>query len=147
MPYDSDDSAKKGSKTDILAEALECFKACQSNESENRTAALEDIKFARLGEQWPQTILKQRELDGRPALTVNKMPAYIRQVVNDARQNKPSIKVRPVDSGADPKTAQILTGVIRNIEQTSKADIAYDTAAENAVSGGFGYIKVDLDYA
>ena len=138
---------KTETSTDILAEAKQCYEACQSNESENRAAALEDIKFARLGDQWPKTIIDERNRDGRPALTVNKMPSYIRQVVNDARQNKPSIKVRPVDSGADRKTAEILTGVIRNIEQTSKADIAYDTAAESAVSGGFGYIKVDLDYA
>jgi hypothetical protein len=147
MAYEKDGEEKKGKKTDILAEALECFKAAQSNESENRSAALEDIKFARLGDQWPKSIVDDRNRDGRPALTINKMPAYIRQVVNDARQNKPSIKVRPVDSGADRQTADILTGVIRNIEQTSKADIAYDTAGESAVAGGFGYIKVDLDYA
>jgi hypothetical protein len=149
MAYEEKDDApadKKGG-ADILAQAKDCFTACQANESQNRAAALDDIKFARLGEQWDQRIKNQRERDGRPALTVNKMPAYIRQVVNDARQNKPSIKVRPVDSGADRQTADILTGLIRNIEQTSKADIAYDTAAESAVSGGFGYIKVDLDYA
>lgn len=134
-------------KDDAVTEALECFKAAQSNESENRAAALEDIKFARLGEQWPNEILTQRNLERRPALTINKMPAFIRQVTNEARQNKPAMKVRPVDSGADRKTADVFTGLIRNIEQTSNADVAYDTGADFAVSGGFGYWKVDFDFS
>lgn len=134
-------------KDDAVHEALECFKAAQSNESENRASALEDIKFARLGEQWPQAILTQRNQERRPALTVNKLPAFIRQVTNEARQNKPAMKVRPVDSGADRQTADVMTGLIRNIEQTSNADVAYDTGADFAVSGGFGYWKVDFDYS
>jgi hypothetical protein len=134
-------------KDDTVLEALECFKAAQSNENDNRTAALDDIKFARLGEQWPQQILNQRNQERRPALTINKLPAFIRQVTNEARQNKPAIKVRPVDSGADRQTAEVYNGLIRNIEQSSAADIAYDTASDAAVTGGFGYIKVDFDYA
>lgn len=134
-------------KDAVLAEAKECFEACQSNESENRSAALDDIKFARLGDQWPSEIITQRNREGRPALVVNKMPAFIRQVTNEARQNKPAMKVRPVDSGSDRKTADVFTGLIRNIEQSSNADVAYDTASDSAVTGGFGYIKVDFDYA
>jgi hypothetical protein len=138
---------KKHAKDDTVVEALECFKAAQSAESHNRESALDDIKFARLGDQWPEQIRKQREQERRPALTVNKLPAFIRQVTNEARQNKPSIKVRPVDSKADRQTADVFTGLIRNIEQVSAADLAYDTAADFAVSGGFGYLKVDFEYA
>lgn len=134
-------------KDETVLDALECFRAAQSNELDNRNAALEDIKFARLGKQWPENILNQRNLERRPALTINKLPAFIRQVTNEARQNKPSIKVRPVDSGADRQTAEVYNGLIRNIEQSSAADIAYDTASDSAVTGGFGYIKVDFDYA
>ena len=90
---------------------------------------------------------KEREDDGRPCLTINKLPAFIRQVVNDARQNKPAITVQPVDSGADPETAEIMSGLIRNIETTSDAEVAYDTAVEGAASNGFGYIRVNTRYA
>ena len=107
---------------------------------------MEDLKFARLGEQWPDQIRKQRELDGRPILTINKLPAFIRQVVNDSRQNRPQIKVKPVDDKADVDTARIYEGLIRNIERTSKADVAYDTAVDYAVSCGFGFIRVSIDY-
>jgi len=90
---------------------------------------------------------RQREIDGRPCLTINKLPAYIRQVVNDSRQNKPAIKCHPVDSESDTDTAEILNGLIRNIEYTSNADIAYDTALEDAVTMGFGYWRVNIEHA
>jgi hypothetical protein len=132
---------------DLIKAAREAFALCEEAETENRQTAREDALFALKGEQWPEAIRKQREADGRPCLTFSKLPTHIRQVVNDARQNKPSIKVMPADSGADPETAEIINGLIRNIEYTSSADVAYDTATENAVSMGFGYIRVGLDYA
>lgn len=132
---------------DMIKEARDAFERCSDAEKDNRKTAVEDIRFAREGDQWPADIAKSRAADGRPCLTINKMPAFIRQVVNDARQNKPSIKVHPADSGADPETAEVMNGLIRNIEYTSNADVAYDTATECAVSGGFGYIRVGLDYA
>jgi hypothetical protein len=132
---------------DLLREGREAFQRASDVENDNRQTALEDIRFARAGEQWPADIIKQRQIEGRPCLTINKLPAFIRQVVNDARQNKPSIKVHPADSGADPETAEVINGLIRNIEYTSNADIAYDTATECAVTGGFGYLRIGLDYA
>lgn len=135
------------SDKDTLAEALEEFKLSEEAESENRKAWIDDVRFARLGEQWPDGVKRQREIDGRPCLTINRMPAMLRQVVNDARQNKPAIKVHPVDSGAKRETAEILNGLIRNIEYTSNADVAYDTALDHAVTGGVGYFRIDVDYA
>jgi hypothetical protein len=145
----ADDDKKPDTKADEEAhrEALKLFAQCEDNESHNRETGKDDIVFAREGVQWPSDVAKQRQDEGRPCLTINKMPAFIRQVVNDARQNKPSIKVHPADSGADPETAEVINGLIRNIEYTSNADVAYDTATECAVGNGFGYIRVGLDYA
>src|SRR5258706_2196968 len=132
---------------DVLKDAKDAFELIAERESENRERALDDIRFARLGEQWPVNVRRSREKEGRPCLTINKLPAFIRQVVNDARQNKPSIKVHPADSQADPATAEIYNGLIRNIEVTSKADVAYDTALESSASGGFGYFRIGTRYA
>jgi len=139
--------AETTDKDDLLSQGKRAFQRCQDAESDNRLTALADIRFSQLGEQWPAEILKQRQMEKRPCLTINKLKAFIRQVVNDARQNKPSIKVHPVDDFADPKTAEIINGLIRNIEYTSNADVAYDTGVEASVSGGFGYWRVTLDYA
>ena len=132
---------------DIIEEAKAAFERCDENESDNRENALADLKFGRMGEQWKEVDEEQRSQEGRPSLTVNRMPTFIRQIVNDARLNKPSIKVHPVDDKGDPETAEILNGIIRNIEVQSKADIAYDTAIDSAVSNGFGYFRIDIEYA
>lgn len=132
---------------DVISDALEAFKLSEEAESDNREAWVDDVKFARMGEQWPEAVKRQRELDGRPCLTINRLPSMIRQVLNDARQNDPAIKVHPVGYGASRETAKILDGLIRNIEYTSNADVAYDTALEGAAYGGFGYFRISTDYA
>lgn len=132
---------------EILRLARADFQRCEDAEKDNRTTAREDIEFARLSKQWPEAVRVQREREGRPCLTINKLAPVVRQVVNDARQNRPSISVKPADSKADPETAEILTGLIRGIEHSSHADVAYDTAIDQAVSGGFGYWRIDLAYA
>lgn len=132
---------------DILTEAKERFKLCQEADAENRQNYEDDVRFARLGEQWPDDVKKQREQEGRPCLTINRMPSFLRQVINDARINTPSIKAHPVDSGDDKETAEVINGLVKNIEVSSNADVAYDTALECAVTGGFGYFRIDIDYA
>jgi len=131
----------------LLERARKDYERCREAWHANQEAAREDLRFARLGEQWPDGILQQRKRENRPCLTFNKMPAFIRQVVNDARQNKPSIKVHPQDSGADKRVAEIFDGLIRNIETASDADVATDTAIEHAVGQGFGFWRYNLVYA
>lgn len=131
---------------DFLTDVREKFERAAEYENDNRLRGLDDLRFARMSDQWPATVRRQRELDGRPCHTINRLPTFIRQVVNDARQNKPAIEVRPADSGADPEVAEILSGLIRNIEAISDADIAYDTAIESAVSNGFGYFRINTAY-
>lgn len=132
---------------DTLKEALELFKLSSNCDSDNFERALDDLRFSRLAEQWPDEVISEREAARRPCLTFNKMPSFIRQVVNDGRLNKPAIKVHPADSQADVRTAEIINGLIRNIEYSSGADIAYDTGLDYAVSCGIGYWRVDMDYA
>lgn len=79
-------------KDDAFCEALELFRQSKECWADNRARYVEDVTFARLGEQWPEKVKAEREKDGRPCLTINKLPAFIRQVVNDARQNKPDRK-------------------------------------------------------
>ncbi|MDE2447231.1 MAG: hypothetical protein KGO94_13735, partial [Alphaproteobacteria bacterium] len=131
---------------DILKEELEAFDDAVEAEEENRARALDSLRFSRLGEQWPEKVKQDRQTSNRPMLTINHMPAFIRQVVNDARQNKPQITVKPVDGGADIHTATILKGLIKTIETQSKADIAYDTAVDFAASCGFGFMRVAIEH-
>jgi len=145
LEYEENESIEDN---DFMSDAREKFLYAVEYERDNREMALEDIKFGLLGEQWDSKDVEERKRSGRPTLTINKFPAHIRQVVNDARQNKPSIRVRPVDDNADVQTAEVINGLIRNIEVSSNADIAYDTAIGQAVAGGYpGYIRVNVDFA
>ncbi len=132
---------------DVLNEAREAFELAVEKEALNRREALDDLRFARLDEQWPEIVRRERERNGRPCLTINRLEPFIRQVVNDARQNQPAIKVHPANSTADPHTAEIYNGLIRNIEVTSRADVAYDTALDFAVTMGWGYFRINTEYA
>jgi len=136
---------------DIVKEAHKRFARCEDREQENRELFIADLKFANAdpdnGYQWDEDMLKKRTLDKRPALTINKVKQHNRQITNDARQNKPSIKVQPIDNGADKRTADVFNGIIRHIEAASTAETAYDTAAEFAVDAGLGYWRITTDYA
>lgn len=132
---------------DILQKAKECWKEAQEANRENRERMLEDLRFSNPAcpEQWDDAVKRAREQSeggARPCLTFDQTNQYIAQVVNDSRQNKPGIKVIPVDSGADIEVAEKLEGIIRHIEYSSRAGIAYDTAQEYAARIGLGWIRV-----
>lgn len=131
---------------DPLKTIRERYKVASEYWDDDKKAALDDIRF-RNGEQWPEEIVSQRARDKRPCLTVDKLNQYVRQIVNDGRQNRPSIKVRPVDSGSDVATAEIYAGIIKHIEENSGADAAYDTSLDSSATGGFGYFTVGTEYA
>jgi hypothetical protein len=136
---------KKSGKDKILSEAKARFKLAEEAESDIRRETLDDLEFVS-GNHWPEAVKRAREADGRPCLTINKLPQKVKQITNDQRQNKPSIKVHPVDDQGDPKTAKIIQGLIRNIEYVSNADVAYNTAFDSAVKGGFGYFRIITGY-
>jgi hypothetical protein len=79
-------------------------------------------------------------------LTINRLFQFRNQIINEIRQNRPGIKIRPVDDKADKETAEIMQGLVRHIQDSSKADIAYDTAAEWQVDTGLGYFRIITDY-
>jgi hypothetical protein len=88
-----------------------------------------------------------RRADGRPVLTINRLPTFHAQVTNDIRMGKPSIVVVPVDDKADPKTAEIRAGMIRYIENRSDAKAAYAAGCDSQVAGGIGHWKIVREYA
>lgn len=143
--------AEKTTETDedILKEARERFACAVEESSSERERMKEELRFS-AGNQWPEEVRNARENDpngSRPCLTMDKLGQYRRQVVNDARQNKPAIKVRPVDSGADVEVADILQGLTRHIEDVSCADLAYDNALDSATGPGIGWFRIRTQMA
>jgi hypothetical protein len=144
------DEEKPASKPeDIVSEARQRFERAKDFYGPSRVLAIEDTRFAMgdsdNGWQWPDAIRQGRVVDQRVCLTVNMTAQHCNQIINNTRQNRPQCRVLPVDSGADKKTAEILAGLIRNI-QTSSTDDAPDLAAEHAVYGGEGYWRLVTEY-
>jgi hypothetical protein len=128
-----------------INQAIKFWRFVNDADAMNRAEALSDLKFA-AGDQWPVEIQNSRNLEARPCLTINKVDAYCRQVENQQRQQRPRIKVHPVNDQADYKIAQIIQGIVRHVEVNSNADTAYDTAFSNAVRMGWGYWRINTDY-
>lgn len=147
MSIQVDSSERKDGTAEekLLEELRDRFKTAEDAEREVRELALDDLRFC-AGEQWPDEIKAQRQSDRRPCLVINRLPQHIQQVTNDQRQNRPSIRVKPVDDAGDIEVAKVIQGLIRHIEYSSNADVAYDTAFEQAVTGGFGYFRIITDY-
>ena len=129
---------------DLYKQFCDTIKADIEAKSEERELMRDDQRFA-AGDQWPEMIRKGRELSGRPIQTINRLPAFIDQIVGDARQNKPSIKVHAGEDG-DEDIAAIYDGLIRSIQNESNADFAYDSAVEHTACFGFGAWRVKTDY-
>lgn len=131
---------------DKIKDDLEDFALCLEHENTQRKQSQDDLEFTLLDKQWNDKDVSQREEEGRPCLTINRLPAFGKQVLNDAKINRAAINVKPVGGGADKLTADIQSDLIRNIETQSQADQVYDTAFQFAIYGGFGYFRVNVDY-
>ena len=134
---------------DLLKEIRERFNQAVEFEAVNRQERLDDVRFARLGDQWPEYAKYDRNRPGkeRPMLVVNRLLQFRDRVVNEIRQNTPSIRIRPANDGADQETAEVLMGLIHHIQDNSNAAIAYDTAVEWQVDTGLGYVRVRNDWS
>lgn len=141
--------ANKDKQTDaeLLKLAQERYTSAVEAHEKNRNMSIEDLEFIEGGNQWPTELSGPRETSGRPCLEINKLPGYLDQLVGEQRQNRPAIKIIPFDSVADPETAEVFTGLIRNVEYVSMARVAYDHAFEHASAGGEGFFQILTEYA
>lgn len=148
---ENDEKEKKPKKktgqelTDFLETAKDRLKTAIDGDRHNREQAIEDLKFLN-GEQWDETEKTRRKNKNRPALTVNLLRKYKKQLVGEQRQNRPRIKIRPVDSKADPKIAKIREGIIANINYLSNFDNILDQAYGQVVSCGYGAWRILTRY-
>jgi hypothetical protein len=141
-----DEDPNKTGKDDVHALALKRWQAGYERDRDNIEAAYEDLEFLE-GNQWPAEAITLRQSEDRPIQTFNRMPQFVRQITGDMRLARPSIKVVPVDSGADRSIARIRAGLIRYVENRSDAQAAYCHAADQQVAAGIGHWRVIKEYA
>jgi hypothetical protein len=134
----------------ILDEARSRFKRASDWESEFRKLYVEDVKFANAdtdnGWQWPDHVKRDRDLNNRPSLTINKVKPIVVSLANEARQNRPQAGVKPVGDRVSFAAAQVWEGLLRHVDYTSNAGSVYVAAKECQLEGGIGYWRVAHDY-
>lgn len=128
----------------IIKRAMKRRDRAHEADEHNREMMVDDLRFAAL-DQWPEEVKKERK--NRPMLTLDHTASHVKQVTGDMQENQPSIKVFPVDSGADKDTAQVMEGLIREIEYNSSAQQVYLNAARFQVKCGYGVWRVVNEYA
>ena len=147
-PYETDHAEPTTVRKDedtFMEIMKERFSDCSDYYDELDALALADVKFALIpGNMWDTYTQKAR--GNRPCYEFNKLRQQIRQVTGDQRQNRPGIKIR-ASQDANVDLAEIMQGLIRNIEAVSGADVAYDSAFELGCAGGRGAWRINKKYS
>jgi hypothetical protein len=135
------------SDAELMKTIRERYDAGVTADRDNRDRDNKDRLFYTGGdEQWPDGVPRERELEGRPCQSFNRLPQFVKQVSGEIRQNKPAIKVMPVDGQTDPEMANVISAIIRHIEGSSSAHYVYATETEKAVIGGCGWWRIKSAY-
>lgn len=133
----------------LLELAREQYAEAREGISHQREEYAEDVRIFDGEGIWPERLRAAREGDpkgARPCLNISDLAPRVHQVTNDFRQNRPAMKIRPVDDNADVETAKIFNGLARHVEQASDADIAYETANFYQTVGGEGWFRMVEEY-
>jgi len=134
---------------EILLEAKKRFKICEDWEAQARVWFNYDYKFANADSnnmyQWDNWVVGDRVTLQRPCLTINKTMQHCLQIINDGKQNKPGVNIRPVGDEASFEAAQVFQEVVRHIEYISSAENVYDNASVYQVTAGWGYWRVTVE--
>lgn len=137
--------AKKAAVAAFLRTSVKRWRTASAADAKVRGEQQIDQQFA-AGNQWDADTKTERLEDERPALTINRIPQFMRQVKNQMRAARPSIQINARKNGARTEIASVFQGLCRSIEVDSDAEIAYDTGADHQVSIGRGYLRVTNEW-
>lgn len=112
-----------------------------------RDEAKKDMRYIS-GDPWDpkERAIREDPANPRPCLSQDELSQYVNQLINSVKQNKRSGKVVPLGSGANDKTAEFISAMIRGIEYKSNGQSAFDTAFENGASRSYGYFRITKQY-
>lgn len=108
----------------------------------HRERAEDDLGMLTGENQWPEDIKASRDLAGKPCITINGMPQFVRQVTGQIRSMNPGVRVMAGDSDASKDVAEILEGLIRQIEYQCDASSIYEGATESAAACSIGHWRI-----
>lgn len=135
----------------VVNEAQRFLERCEEWYSEADRRFLEDLKFAngdtKNGYQWPNNIRHARDIDQRPALTINIVRQHNKQIINQALQSKSDITILGTGGGASAESADAFKWLIRHIQYQSNFEGIKKIALRYQVECGRGWWRVVTDWA
>lgn len=138
----------EASTSPVVRRAHRRWKQCRDWESDARNYWIMDLKFdsgdSYNNYQWPTEIYQDR--GAKPSLTVNETHQHNLHIINEAKQNKSSVKYRPTGDGATAEAAEVYEGLYRHIANVSNAQFAQGKAIEFQVKAGLGFTVIEADF-
>ena len=144
------DEQKKVSIKDedeFMKECRERFRESENAMSDIIEAAMDDIEMVSGENQWDNDVAKFRRDHGLVMVTENILPSFLDQVEGDFRQNKQQVRCVAVDDRADPGTARVLEGMLRNIDNQSQAEMIYNEAFLLSLASSYSCWRIGIQYA
>lgn len=127
------------------ADVLVLLKEAQEADQDNREAALEAQWFIEKPDgQWEPEWWEANA--GKPRYTFDMTSPIVDQIAGEIEQADFDINIKPAGGDSSKETAAVLDGMVRNIENISKASAIYSHAGRNMVATGFDGWRVVQAY-
>ena len=121
------------------------LKECQSAEEDMRAISKEAHLFvSKQDGQWEPE--RWSENNGKPRYTFDQTSPIVDQISGDIDESDFDIKVSPANGEATEDGAELLDGMIRNIERISDSKETYAMAGRNMVTGGIDHWMIETAY-
>lgn len=145
LAYGVPSDNEPGNESEFLYKARELFSFAASWDINDRRLCISDHEFE-AGNQWDAGALAQRNNQGRPTLTINKLRKKVEVVVGEYTQSRIQFKVIPNDGGASKEAADILSKYLTTIQRECNAGYAYEWGFRQCIIGGRGFWRVACEY-
>ena len=129
---------------ELFNEIMEKFRSSETAFTDIHEDWRNDIDFSLFGNQWDAKKQRDREIEDRSSKVYNKCATFINYVVNQSIKSTPSIKT--ISNGLSNKNkTKIIDGLVKYIQTKQNADSKYNRVLQDAVAGGIGVLKFDID--
>lgn len=99
----------------------------------NEEHGLKCLKMLIGEEQWDKNLAEQRRQQKRPMLSENLLPDFINKAHGEFCQTTPAANVEPLDDESDPKVADVIKGIIYNVNYQSESSSIHQDAFYNLI--------------
>lgn len=127
------------------SDCMKNLKEAQETDFDNREMVRQaDLFLNKRDGQWEPEIITK--FDGKPRYTFDEVTPIVDDIMGEMETMDFDIRVNPAGGDSSKNTAEAYEGIIRNIENISKANFIYNNAARIMVGTGLAGWRVVSDF-